>query len=117
MPSAPFLPPLLSPASSSSQEPKLCFLGMTHACLPPALPASQIFISKGRSVSRSLYSEDSGDVRQPGVLPAGSLRQRGLGLAWRFPAAWRLAAMDKIQPPSGPNTDLGWFLCLAGRQS
>lgn len=30
MPSAPFLPPLLSPASSSSQEPKLCFLGMTH---------------------------------------------------------------------------------------
>ena len=57
---------------------------MTHICLPPALPASPVFIQKGRSASRFRLQRPRGGNTQPSVLPwAASARLQPSGeRAW-----------------------------------
>lgn len=96
----PLLPPLPPPAESPSPE---FPWEVTHSCLPPALPASQISVLKGRSASRFFrIQRPPGGERQPGVLPVG-------GSALLQPAAREPAWLGDSGPPGSEESSAPAF--------
>lgn len=86
---------------------------MTHICLPPALPASPVFIQKGHSASRFRLQRPRGGDRRPGVLPwaAGAPADFwGGSLAWLGNVCLSRASGVEFSPAFRPRAGSFAFL-------